>query len=82
LLKFHVHHQSLCLRTSLYHPHKKVTPPLLPLPQVISLSLNPLHLSYHPHATPYPLICSPIFSSTLLNQIHLLPLHHHPVFTP
>jgi hypothetical protein len=82
LLKFQVHHQSLCLHTNLHHPHKKVTPPLLPLPQVISLSLNPLHLSYHPHTTPYPLICSSLSPSTLLNQIHLLPLHHHPVFTP
>jgi hypothetical protein len=82
LFPFHVHHQSLCLRTSLHHQHRKVTPPLPFFPQVISLSLNPLYLSYHPHATHHPLICSPLPPSTLLHQIHLLPLHHHPVFTP
>jgi len=69
LFSFHVHHQSLCLRTSLHYQHRKVTPPLLPLPQVISLSLNPLYLRYHPHATHHPLICSPLPTSTLLHQI-------------
>jgi len=82
LFPFHVHHQLVCLRTRLHHQHRKVTPPLLLLPQVISMSLSLLYLSYLPYATHHPLICSPPHPSTLLHQIHLLSFHHHPVFTP